>query len=579
MNAEVRNNNSEFRYKTAKNIALLSATFSLILSILLIANYVQTKSVDPLNSKAINNLMLKLQNNPDDLELKEQIRALDLLARKAYFIHKWQIKTGSYLLFVFVLIFFISLKSLSSLKRQFPDLTEAIRDEDSWENNIISKRYFAYGTVVIFTVALLAGIFSKNELKVNTVDASVNSVDASTEIETSNNNALTNIEKIRENWPQFRGPEGNGIVYNNENAPAKWNGETGENIIWKIQTPLKGFNSPIIWEGKVFLSGSDKKNQSVFCFNAENGNLLWECKLNNIPGSPDPKPKVMEHTGYAAPTMATNGKGVYVIFGTGDIAGIDFAGKQMWAKNLGSPVNHYGHSSSLALHGTTLLIQFDQSTGGRLIGINAETGEHIYEQARDIEISWASPILINSGTRPEVVLSANPFVISYEPATGNEIWRFKCMSGEVGPSLAYSDGIVFACNDYARLAAIKLGKVAELLWESDEDLSEVSSPVANKDMVIMAASFGTVSCFDSKTGKKLWYYEPDDGFYSSPLIANGKIYLMDVSGLMHIIKADKTLELISKNPLGEKASTTPAFYKDKIFIRGEKSLFCIGNKD
>ena len=153
------------------------------------------------------------------------------------------------------------------------------------------------------------------------------------------------------------------------------------------------------------------------------------------------------------------------------------------------------------------------------------------------------------------------------------------MYGEVGPSPAYSGGIVFVCNDYARLAAIKLGEVPELLWESDEDLSEISSPVANEDMVIMAASYGTVSCFDSKTGERLWYYEADDGFYSSPLIANEKIYLMDISGLMHIIKADKTLELISKNPLGEKASTTPAFYKDKIFIRGEKNLYCIGNQD
>ncbi len=572
MNTEVKNNKIKFRYKIAKNIALLSAAFFLVLSILLIANYVQTKSVDPLNSNAINSLMVKLQDNPNDNELKEQIRALDLLARKAYFTNKWQIKTGGYLLFVFALTFFISLKSLSSLKREFPDLTQAISDEASWENKIISKRYFAYGAIVIFAAALLAGIFSENGLTMNSVDASAG-------IETSNNNTIADIEKIRENWSQFRGPEGNGIVYDNENAPANWNGETGENILWKTPVPLEGFNSPIIWEGKLFLSGTDDNNQSVFCFDAETGDLLWEHKLNDIPGSPNPRPKVMEYTGYAAPTMTTNGKGVFVIFGTGDIAGIDFSGERLWAKNLGSPVNHYGHGSSLASHGNTLLVQFDQNTGGHLIGLNTETGEQIYDQARDIGISWASPILINSGTSPEVVLSANPFVISYDPVTGKEIWRFNCMYGEVGPSPAYNGGIVFVCNDYARLAAIKLGEVPELLWESDEDLSEISSPVANEEMVIMAASYGTVSCFDSKTGERLWYYDADDGFYSSPVIANGKIYLMDVSGLMYIIKADKTFEFISKNPLGEKATTTPAFYNNKIFIRGEKNLYCIGNQD
>ena len=153
------------------------------------------------------------------------------------------------------------------------------------------------------------------------------------------------------------------------------------------------------------------------------------------------------------------------------------------------------------------------------------------------------------------------------------------MSGEIGPSPAFSDGVVFVCNDYARLAAIKLGETPTLLWETDEDLSEISSPVANEDIVIMSASFGTTSCFDAQTGERHWYYDADDGFYSSPIIANGLIYQMDVKGLMHVIKADKTLEVVSTNPLGEKASSTPAFYEDRIFIRGEKNLYCIGNQE
>ncbi|MDX1702538.1 MAG: PQQ-binding-like beta-propeller repeat protein, partial [Melioribacteraceae bacterium] len=177
----------------------------------------------------------------------------------------------------------------------------------------------------------------------------------------------------------------------------------------------------------------------------------------------------------------------------------------------------------------------------------------------------------------EVVLSSNPFVISYDPLTGNELWRYDCMSGEVGPSPAYSDGILFACNDYARLVAIKTGDQPELLWESDEDLSEISSPVANDEIVIMAASFGTVSCFDSKSGQKYWYYDADDGFYSSPILVNGMIYIMDVNGIMHIIKAGSEFELLQNNPLGEKSSTTPAFYNNRIFIRGEENLYCIGN--
>ena len=126
---------------------------------------------------------------------------------------------------------------------------------------------------------------------------------------------------------------------------------------------------------------------------------------------------------------------------------------------------------------------------------------------------------------------------------------------------------------------MKLGDVPELLWETDEDLSDISSPVANDEIVLMAASFGTLSCFDSKTGERYWYYDTDEGFYSSPVLANGYIYIMDISGLMHVIKADKKLEVVGTNPLGEKSSTTPAFYNNRIYIRGVNNLYCIGKQD
>lgn len=585
MDQEVKDNKIKSRFAIARKTALISGAFFLLLSVLLITNYIQTRSVDPLNSKALTKLMKSLQENPDNNELKEQIRELDLLARKAYFTNQWQIKTGSVLLIIFAAAFLFSFKSLSSLKRQFPDLAEKINEDSSWENKIMSKKYFAYTGFAIFSIALFAGLFTETNLENTAAETADKKVIKGNNETVKTEETLTeeivqpvaiDINKIRQNWPQFRGPEGIGIVYNNPNAPVEWNGKTGDNIVWKTPVPLKGFNSPIIWEGKIFLSGSDDKNQAVYCFNFENGKLLWEHKLNDIPGTPKPKPEVMEYTGYAAPSMATDGINVFVIFGTGDIACIDFAGKRKWAKNLGSPKNHYGHSSSLAVFGNILLVQYDQNSGAQLFGLNTESGAQIYSQKRDIQISWASPILVQTGTRTEAVLSANPFVISHDPATGKELWRFKCMSGEIGPSPAYADGVVYVCNDYARLAGIKLGAKPTLLWETDEDLSEISSPVATKDIVVMAASFGTVSCWDAKTGKRLWTYESDQGFYSSPIIANGKIYLMDISGLMHILKADKKLEELGTCELGEKASTTPAFYKNKIIIRGENNLYCIG---
>ena len=118
------NNKTQLWYNVAKRVALVALVFAVILSALLIVNYIQTKSIDPLNSEALNQLMLQLQENQNDEALKEQIRALDLLARKAYFTNQWQIRTGGFLLFAFVLTFLIALKYMSSLQAQFPDLNE-----------------------------------------------------------------------------------------------------------------------------------------------------------------------------------------------------------------------------------------------------------------------------------------------------------------------------------------------------------------------------------------------------------------------------------------------------------------------
>ena len=115
-----------------------------------------------------------------------------------------------------------------------------------------------------------------------------------------------------------------------------------------------------------------------------------------------------------------------------------------------------------------------------------------------------------------------------------------------------------------------------MAWEYIDDLSEVASPLATKDIVIMAASFGAVSCFESKTGERLWTQDFDEGFYSSPILVGDSVFLMDISGVTYVFKAEKEFQLLSKNELGESVMTIPAFMHNRIYIRGEKNLFCIG---
>jgi outer membrane protein assembly factor BamB len=178
----------------------------------------------------------------------------------------------------------------------------------------------------------------------------------------------------------------------------------------------------------------------------------------------------------------------------------------------------------------------------------------------------------------ELILSTNPNVTGYDPGTGKELWSVDCLSGEVGPSIGYYDGMVFAANEYAKLVGIKLGAAPEILWESDEFLPEVSSPLAVKGLLYIATSYGALACFDAKTGKKNWSQEYGDSFYSSAIYADGKVYITDMSGKTHIIKATKDYQLIGTPELGEKAVCSPVFSDGRVYIRGMNQLFCFGSK-
>jgi len=559
-NKPIKSEYHEMWYRLARKIVLITAIFALILSILMIANYIQTKSIEPLKSPALAQLMLQLQKDPDNIALKEQIRALDLLARKAYFTNQWQIRTGGFLLFTSLVILLLALKFMNSKKTKYPDLETGPDPDMSWEEKILARKYITYSGLVLIVLALITGILTDSEVY---------------QTGTSQQDTFPSIEEIRKNWNSFRGQGGLGFAHQSD-VPIDWDGNSGKNIIWKLALPKPGFNSPIVWENNLFLAGADKTGQEVYCIDTNSGKIIWNTKLDDIPGSPEKKPKVTKDTGYAAPTMTTDGHRVFVIFTTGDLACLDYTGKRVWVKNLGVPDNHYGHSSSLILYQDLLLIQYDHNESKQLIALQSTTGNQVYSTVRDDQISWASPILIDTGERTEVILNSNPHVISYNPATGQELWRVNCMYGEVAPSPAFSDMMVFAVNEFATLVAIKLGSEPEIVWEYDEELSEVSSPVVSSGLLFMASSYGSVSCFNIKNGERHWIHEFDEGFYSSPIVVGDLIYLMDMAGVTHIFKANKKFELVSEPALGERAMTIPAFMPGRIYIRGEKLLYCIG---
>jgi outer membrane protein assembly factor BamB len=289
-------------------------------------------------------------------------------------------------------------------------------------------------------------------------------------------------------------------------------------------------------------------------------------------------PKVTTDTGLAAPTMATDGRTVFALFATGDLLALDMTGKRVWARNLGLPDNHYGHSSSLIVYKDKLLVQYDTNKTGKLLAFDSQTGKPAWETLRNSKISWSSPVLVNTGSRMELILTTNPNVCSYNPETGKELWKIACLSGEVGPSAGYADGMVFAANEYAKLVGIKAGDSPQIVWESDEFLPEVSSPLAVNGLLYIATSYGVFACYDAKTGTKLWSEEYGDSFYSSPIYVDGKVYLTNTAGKTYIVKATRDYQLVGTPELGEKSVCSPVFMDGVAYLRGINQLYCIGSK-
>ena len=612
------------KIKFAQKVAIIAGIFSVLVALLLLLNFWQLSKSDPIESKALEALVERLNQESGNEELKAEIRNFDLLARKAYFNSRWQVKTGAFLLLFGAIILVIALQVYNSLKAK-------IGEPDMSEKNEIIERIFARKGIIavglaVFGLALAGSFFTNDYLKKFNIDTVAAADKDSTEVEqvevievipatevpeaeqqpagdeipAQSEEEATVAEQeveqavtekpaaeivnapvkltaslLRNNHNSFRGPFGLGVIYN-KNIPVEWDGNTGKSVLWKTPVPKPGFNSPVIWDDKIFLAGADENNREVYCFNRSDGKLLWTGKAGNIPGSPSSPPRVTEDTGLSAPTVTTDGKGVYAIFATGDIIAFNMDGQRIWAKNLGVPDNHYGHSSSLITWDNKLFVQYDTNKGGKIMALETADGETVWETGRKSKISWASPVLVEVDGAYQLLLTADPIVAGYDVSSGKELWSVECMMGEVGPSVAYSNGIVFAANEYARMVAIDI-KTKEILWEQDMYLPEASSPLAHNGLVIVATSYGVLACYDAKTGDQHWEHDVGTTLYSSPVTADGKLFLIDNEGVMRVYEFSKEMKLLKENELGEAAGTTPAFANGRIYIRGEKHLYCIGN--
>lgn len=595
-----------------RNIAAVTAVFIITLSVMLITNYFQVRGITPLQTEVIETLKELNGTNADNPVLQEQIRQLDLLARRAYFIQEDHLKSGVYILLGMVLIFVLSLRFYFKGEMHIPD--KEIDPIDEWMLKSKSRRYLTWGTLGLVAVALLFVFLSSPLLKSSTTQEATEetlvadsgetapmeaaepeaiaepqpeatATDESTPAEATETQATTEtpavaeaaqpaVSKVTSN--AFRGNQSNGIS-SAKGIPTQWGLAGGNNILWKKPIPRAGHNSPVINGNRVFFTGGDKEARELFCYDLTSGEQLWSMQATNIPGSPATPPAVTEDTGLASSSVATDGKHVCAIFATGDLLCADMEGKRVWAKNLGVPDNHYGFVSSLLIYGNTLYVQYDNNKDPQLFALDVATGNTRWVKKRTGKICWSSPIIAYVNQKPQLVLMGNPKMTAYDPNSGEQLWEVDCMGGEVCSCPASADGVIYGANEYAKLVAIN-GTDGQVLWESTEYLPEVSSPVATKNHLYLATSYGVLASYDAKSGALVKEHELNEEFYSSPMIVEGKLYLFSNNGKLFIFSTDDAFTLINSFETGERTLATPAFTDGKIVVRTEESIYCVAAK-
>jgi hypothetical protein len=321
--------------KTAVATAIIGAIFSVIVTTLLIANYFQSYVTNAKREKQLEALKVEIRSLPDNEQLISQIRQLDLQIRRCRIRGLDFSRKGGYLLLGSAALLLIGVRWAGSLKKKIPSPQPLGDRLDEQMRKAMMARWAITAGLVVLGVGALFFILRPSIDFGKTAEADV---------------SYPSEAEISKNWPRFRGPGGLGVSpYTN--IPANWDGKTGEGVLWKSKVPLPGFNSPIVWGDRVFLSGADANEREVYCFDASSGNFLWQRPITVSQTAVRQPVKITEGgAGFAAPTMVTDGQRVCAIFANGEVGCFDAQGKNIWTRNLGLPDSAYGYSSSLDLY-------------------------------------------------------------------------------------------------------------------------------------------------------------------------------------------------------------------------------------
>jgi outer membrane protein assembly factor BamB len=418
------------------------------------------------------------------------------------------------------------------------------------------------------------------------------------------------------NWPGWRGPSAG--VSTEKNLPVEW--DQSKNILWKTPLAGRGHSSPIIWGNKVFLTtaiegpmipgkravqhirggqvwvhpdsvGGDRSyTLKVVCLNRDTGKIVWEQTAYEGTVHDDRHRK----NTYASSTPATDGRYVFAFFEAEGLYCYDLDGRLVWKTSLGKIAKMgMGHGMSPVLFEDLVIIQCDQEDGGPeansfIAALDKKSGREVWRVSRTHRKSWATPLLVKSAARWELVTSGAETIIAYDPGTGKELWRSKGVESHAIPSPVVGHNMVFvtAGSQAKRAVAIKLGGSGDLtdtpgvVWKYQKGTAYVPSPILFGDYLYLMSDKGLLTCLDAKTGEVKYEggrVPVPATFTASPVAFDDKILLTSEDGDTFLIKAGPSHEVLRTNSIGEPVYASPAISQGKIFIRGEKHLYCISN--
>jgi outer membrane protein assembly factor BamB len=410
-------------------------------------------------------------------------------------------------------------------------------------------------------------------------------------------------------WPQWRGPHSNGTAPLAD-PPINWDANT--NIKWKAPLEGKGSATPIVWGNRVFVltaaatdrigeqpqldprfqkrtQASNRVHQfAVTCLDRNTGKQLWR----KVAAERVPHEGHHQSHSYCGSSPATDGKHLYVSFGSFGIYCYDFDGNLKWQRDLGLMNTRLGWGEAVtpALHGQSLVLNWDQEENAALICLDAKTGETRWKVDRDEITTWSTPLIVHHGGIDQVIANGSNRIRAYDLADGKLLWECGGMTRNPIPSPVISGDVVYLMSGYQGTAAraIRLGgqgdltNSAHVLWKHDRGTPYVPSPLLLGNRLWFTQANGNLlTVLDTETGKPVIDRERLPGvnnFYASPASAAGRIYLVDRAGTTLVLKAGDKVEVLATNKLGDAIDASPVLVGKQLLLRGEKFLWCVEEK-